>query len=451
MTLGLSIMLSDPNPESLHSVQSDEFLPPISLWTTLGGLFMVGTVGVAITLAAVIKYNVTVKAAATVRPTGELRIVQAATEGTVKSILVKENQVVRKGDKIVYIDSSRLQTQRSQLQGNIQQSQLQLTQIAAQLEALDTQRDSESNLMNRTVTSAQADLSLNQRDYKDRRIITQTEVQEAEATLELAREEMKRYQQLANTGAISILQVKEKEQAFKAARARLERTQATLNPSAAPVAIATERIAQERARGSATLATLNQELEKLQSAQVEIQNQLSRDQKELQQIGIELSKTIILAPESGTILKLNLRNSGQVVSTGESIAQIAPSNAHLVVKARVDAQDIGKVRLCKQEKVLDCREGLAQLRVSAYPYPDYGTLKGAVRAIAPDAITPQSGDTGAAAPYYEVTIQPERPYLVRSDRSYPIQPGMDVTADIISREETVITFILRKARLLTNL
>ena len=88
-------MLSDPNPDFLRPVQSDEFLPPISRWTTLGGLFLIGTVGAAFALATVIKYNVTVKAPATVRPTGELRIVQAATEGSVKRILVKENHVVK--------------------------------------------------------------------------------------------------------------------------------------------------------------------------------------------------------------------------------------------------------------------------------------------------------------------------------------------------------------------
>ena len=46
-------------------------------------------------------------------------------------------------------------------------------------------------------------------------------MQEAEAAAELAREGMNRYQQLGNTGAIAILQIKEKEQAFKAAVARL--------------------------------------------------------------------------------------------------------------------------------------------------------------------------------------------------------------------------------------
>lgn len=444
-------MVSEHNPGFLRPVQSEEFLPPSSRWTTLGGLFLVGTCGAAVTLTAVLKYPITVKAPATVRPLGEVRIVQAATEGIVKSISVKENQVVRKGEAIAKIDDSRLQTEKSQLQGNIQQGKLLLAQINAQLSALDTQMAAESSLMNRTVASAQADLSRNQRDYTERQITTQTQVQEAEAALELAREEMKRYQQLGNTGAIAGLQIKEKQQAFVVAQARLERAKAALNPSAAPVAIATERIAQERARGEVTLATLSKERESLLQRRIEIQNQLSRDLRQLEQIGIELSKTVILAPDSGTILKLDLRNPGQVVSPGGAVAQIAPSNASMVVKARVAAQDIGKVRVCKQELVFECKEGKVQLRFSAYPYPDYGTLKGAVRAIAPDAITPQGSGAGAGAPYYEVTIQPEQLYLEKNAHQYRIQPGMEATADIISRVETVLTFILRKARLLTDL
>lgn len=443
-------MFSEPNPDIIRPVDSDEFLPPISGWTTLGGLFLVGACGAALTLAAITKYNVTVRTAATVRPTGELRIVQAATEGTVKSIAVKENTVVKQGDEIATIDNSRLQTQKSQLQGKIRQSQTQLVQIAAQISNLDSQRLAESSLMNGTIASAQADLSLNQRDYKNKQVTTQADLQQAQAALELARAEMKQYQQLASSGAIAQLQIKEKEEAFKAALAKVQSARATINPSSAQVAIATARIAQERAKGESTLAVLNKEREKLQSAQAEIENQLRHDVKELQQIGIELSKTFILAPDAGTILKLDLRNPGQVLKPGESIAQLAPSNARMVVKARVMAQDIGKVRLCKQEQVLDCSEGKAQLRVSAYPYPDYGILQGAVRAISPDAITPQSSSSGAAAPYYEVTIQPEKTYLVKGDRQYPLKSGMEITADIISREETVLTFILRKARLLAD-
>jgi multidrug efflux pump subunit AcrA (membrane-fusion protein) len=65
---------------------------------------------------------------------------------------------------------------------------------------------------------------------------------------------------------------------------------------------------------------------------------------------------------------------------------------------------------------------------------------------------PQNHGSGevATSPYYEVTIQPERSALVKGNRSYPLQAGMDVKADIIAREETLLTGVLRKVRLLTD-
>jgi multidrug efflux pump subunit AcrA (membrane-fusion protein) len=501
-------MVSEVNPELLHPVESDEFLPPISRWTTLGGLFLVGTFGVAFTLAAVTKYNITVKAAATVRPSGEIRIVQAALEGTIKTISVKENQLVKQGDAIATIDDSQLQTQKSQLQGNIQQNQQQLVQMAAQLRALDGQIAAETDRSNRAVASAEAELNRTQRDYEDRNVIANSEVEEAEANIKIAQDDLQkaqaelksaqanarateaslkaamvkrdRYQTIAQSGSISQNQLDEaqlavtqqqqilesqkatvegqkqvisrQQQAVEAAISRRNRAASALNPTNAVVSIAKEKIAQERANGGAGLARLQQERESLHQRQIEIQNQINTAQKDFKQVETELQKTVIRTSEAGTILKLELRNLEQVVRSGDAIAQIAPSKAPLVVKARVTAQDIGKVRLCQAAQVTDCKEGKALLRVSAYPYPDYGTLKGAVRAITADAITPQNNPSAApAAPYYEVTIESERLDLKKANQSYPIQPGMEVTADIISREETVLTFILRKARLLADL
>ncbi|MEH1830428.1 MAG: HlyD family efflux transporter periplasmic adaptor subunit [Nostoc sp.] len=444
-------MYTDPHPDFLRPIHSEQFLPQISLWTTLGGLLLVGTVGGAVTLAAITRYDVTVKAPATIRPAGDIRLVQSAEEGTVKKILVRENQVVNQGDAIATIDNSQLSTKKRQIAGNIQQNKLQLRQIAAQLNALQTQIAAESNLMQQAIASAQADLDRNKRDYKDRLITSQTQVQEAQAALDLAKEELTRYQQLGKTGAISTLQIKEKEQNFKAAVARLERSKAELNPIDANVAIATKRIAQEKARGESTLANLNQELQELIRRQVEIQNQINAGQTELQQVSTELEKTIIRTPQTGTILKLELRNSGQVARVGDVIAQITPNNAPLLVKARVATADISKVRLCQAVQVTECTEGKVIMRVSAYPYPDYGTLKGAVRSITGDAINPQNNSNLQSAPYYEVTIQPDRLNMIKGSQLYPIQAGMEVTSDIISKEETVLTFILRKARLLTDL
>ncbi len=435
-------MPDTPDLDQLHIVQSDEFLPSISRWITVGGVILIGAFGVAIALSTVLKYRVTVKVPATIRPAGELRIVQAATEGIVKSIQVKENQFVKKGEELASIDDSRLQTQKSQLQGNIRQSELQLAQIAAQISSFNTQLVAETNLIDRNIAAAEAELSRNQRDYKDRQITSQAEAQAAKASWELANEEKKRYQQLVDAGAIAVLQVKEKEQAFIAAEARLQQVQTRLNPSDASVAIATERIAQEKARGESTLATLKKERENIQRQQVEVQSQLNRDLKELQQIQLELSKTSILAPDSGVILQLALRNASQIVRPGETLAQIASSNAPLVVKTRVEAQDIDKVK--PGQKV--------QMQVSACPYTDYGTLNGTVKTVAPDVLPAANNGTDTPAhASYEVIIQPHTKLMGSKERQCRLQSGMEGRADIISREETVLKFILRKARLITDL
>ena len=91
-------MLNNSNSEFLPPIQENDFLPSISRWTTFGVPFILCVMALAIPLASVAKYKVTVKAQATVRPTGELRIVQAATSGLVTRIWVKENQLVKIGN-----------------------------------------------------------------------------------------------------------------------------------------------------------------------------------------------------------------------------------------------------------------------------------------------------------------------------------------------------------------
>ncbi|MBE9169066.1 HlyD family efflux transporter periplasmic adaptor subunit [Pleurocapsales cyanobacterium LEGE 06147] len=437
------------NTGSLRTVEPDEFLPPISWWTTLGGLVFLAIFSATIALVSVIKYKVTVKAPATVRPVGELRIVQAAAEGTIDRIQIKENQKVQEGDVIAHISDSRLQTQKSQLQGNIDRTQLQLTQIAAQLQATEGQIAAETDRINRAVASAVAELSRVRRNYQDSLVTTRAEVKEIEAAVELAREEMNRYQQLANTGAIPQLQIKEKEAALKTALARLETAEAALNPSQAEVQIAQEQIFQIQADGKATLAALNREREQLIQQRIEIQNQLSRDRQELQQIEIELEDTVVRASASGIIQELNLRNTQQIVRPGDVIATIASSDVPLEIRALVGAEDIDKVEI----------GGTVQMRVSACPYPDYGTLQGTVKAISPDVISSQSnnantlsegGGLNQAQASYRVTIKPKTLSLSAPAGKCSIQSGMEGRADIIHKEETLLTFILRKARLLAD-
>jgi len=316
----------------LNPLESDEFLPPISRWAKLTGLFLAATVGAGLALSAVIKYKSTVDASGLVRPAAELEIVQSATQGKIKTVKVRENQELKAGDPIASVDEAPLQEQKTNLKKQIDQISSQLAQLGSQINQYRAKNPNSNNIW-----------------Y-------------------------------------------------------------------------------------------------LFNSYKKLEEQLNTTQTQYYQASQMLDNAVIRAPISGKVLKLDVQNIGQQVRTGQEVAQIVPSNTSMIVKAKVAVQDIAQVELGQT----------VQLRISAYPYPDYGILQGKVTSISADATTPtpqntQNNGNEASSPYYEVTIQPEKGYLVKNNRFYPVQPGMEVTANIISREETALTFILRKARLSTNL
>lgn len=433
-------------PEFLIPLRNDEFLPALSRWTTLGGLVLLSAMGAATGLAAVTPSPVLVRAGAVVRPQGELKVVQANAEGTIESVKVKTGDKIQRGQILATLDNSRLETRQRQLEGSLQQAQLQLQQLQAQVTTLETQRLAEQNLTERAIASARADLLRIERDHTDRKAVAEKDVQESEALLAAAQTEYEAYAAAAAAGVLPRVQAEGKHQAYKAARARLERAQTTLNPSAASITMAQESIAQTLAQGNSTLANLQRQKEALLQQQAQIRQQMGQERQELAQVVKDFDKMNIRAQTDGDVLTLNLRNEGQVVRAGDVIAQVFPEDASLVIKAQISPQDIGQVEVGQR----------VSMRVSAYSYTDYGTLEGVVSAIAADAIAPQSqaGNStvsGSAPPYFEVTIEPKQDFLLKGEQKFAITPGMEVQADIVAREETVLTLILRKSRLLTGI
>lgn len=328
-----------PPPDDLPTLQADEFLPPMRRWVRAGAGLLVGVLVGGAGVASVLRYNVTVQAIAIVRPLQEVTPIQAQTSGTLKTILVKENQPVQQGDVVAEFAGSEpeqvstLQTRRRRLVAYLQQYDTQLRQVEHQLQLSD------------------------------------------------------------------------------------------------PVVVA-----------GAGVSGLGSDRDRLQQHRQNLRRQIDYDQATLQEIDQALNRAAIVAPVNGTIFQLGLRYPGQAVQAGAVVAQIVPSPTTFVAKAQVNVQDISRVAVGQ----------VAQLRISAYPYPDYGVLSGTVQAIAPDAVTVKDS-TGITTSYYEVTIQPDQPYLTKGDQRYPLQPGMDARVDIISRQETVMQSLFRQLRLWSNL
>ncbi|WP_310413445.1 HlyD family efflux transporter periplasmic adaptor subunit [Chamaesiphon sp. OTE_8_metabat_110] len=486
--------------ELVRQTTPDEYLPPIGRWISICGVATIGIFCAAIGLSSILKYQTTVQAPATLRPTGELRIVQSAIEGSVASIPVRENQAVKAGDIIATVRDvrleSKLKTKRAQLSGDKLKNKHQVGKIDAQLSALQQQNLGERDQNDRSIAGIQAELSRAERDYQDKQRIGRAEVAEASANIETAKKDKQaaemellvatanlksiqsahqaavakrdRYQSVGAAGAISQNLVEESQlsaeqqlqaiaaqkatlakqqqtiarlqQIIVSTQARSTRTQVALDPSRADIELVQHKIERERANGKTAIARFQQERQKLLQQRVEITNQIATTDREIAQIGTDLQPTPIVAPIAGTIQQLALRNNNQVVHPGDSLAKILPTGTPLQVKASVALADIGKVDVGQTVK----------MRVSACPYTENGILTGKVIDIAADA---KSIDKNAATPsanIYEVTIAPATTSLGTGKTTCQTRSGMEGRVDIITKEETVLNFMLSKARLLLN-
>ncbi|MBR8841258.1 MAG: biotin/lipoyl-binding protein, partial [Stigonema ocellatum SAG 48.90 = DSM 106950] len=168
---------------------------------------------------------------------------------------------------------------------------------------------------------------------------------------------------------------------------------------------------------------------------------------------------LVQAANGGTVTNILVKEN-QVVKKGQTIALIDPFQ--LQIKK---SQIIGKIQQAKQQLVqLNTQIKALDGQIAAESETHKGLIASASAELSreqrnytekkatstADAITPESNQKASFTPYYEVTIEPERLYLEKDNKQYPIQPGMEVVANIISKEETVLTFLLRKARLLSN-
>jgi HlyD family secretion protein len=442
----LSTKLQSPLEEQVHLLEEDEFLPSLSPWVTFGGMGLVILFSVSVLLASVFKFSETVKAAAVLRPVGELKVAQSSVEGVVEQIYVQENQDVSKGDIVARLDDSRLRSKISQLYADMQQATMQVLQINSQIKGIENQIIAENNMMARTVAAAEASVLEQQNNYENLRTGALADYEEASAGLSLALQEMQSYRDLEAAGAVPKLAARQKEASTEAATARVRKLRALMNPTSAPIVRAKELVIQEKARGEASLAGLRQQRDQFFQNRIEAQNIVARSQIEIGQAEKELKGTVVRATADGTVLQLNLRNTGQVVQAGQAIASIAPPNYALLVKAKVGAGDINKVM--KGSEV--------QMRVNGCSHTEYGTLNGIVKNISVDTVggapAPGTNDAAAApkASAYEVTIQPKTLFLGQGKNICRLKYGMDGRADIITRKQTVLEFILKKARLLTD-
>jgi len=144
-----------------------------------------------------------------------------------------------------------------------------------------------------------------------------------------------------------------------------------------------------------------------------------------------LARLTLRSPVRGIVKNIEVSTIGGVVPPNGKLMIIVPLDEQLLIEARISPRDIAYIH----------PDQPATVKVTAYDYAIYGSLKGKVVSISPDTI---QDEVKPEEFYYRVFIKTETDALFNKhgDR-FPIVPGMIATVDIHTGSKTVMDYLLK--------
>lgn len=142
----------------------------------------------------------------------------------------------------------------------------------------------------------------------------------------------------------------------------------------------------------------------------------------------QLRRLDIVAPISGRVHQLAVHTVNGVVNPGETLMQIVPNGADLVLEAKLAPKDIDQVRVGQP----------VQIRFTAFNQRTTPEVQGNVKTVAPDLVT----DKATNVSYYPVRIQPHRESLANAGQ-LTMYPGMPAEVFIQASNRTVLSYLTK--------
>jgi len=180
------------------------------------------------------------------------------------------------------------------------------------------------------------------------------------------------------------------------------------------------------------LQTLNaieeQSLTEFNKLQTEIQTKIEI----IKVLEDKIQRSKIISPIDGVIGRVYINTTGSVVKPGEPLIEIIPTNDELIVEAKLPAMDIANVRLGMS----------ANVKLTAYDFNIFGSLKGSVIYISADSTKSDNARPDQMAPYYTIRVKCD-PVPVDSKKMISLMPGMEASVDVIIGERTIAEYFFR--------
>jgi len=229
----------------------------------------------------------------------------------------------------------------------------------------------------------------------------------------------RRYSGLLANGAITELQALDQANKVSQLEASVVSTQVELRK-------AESRAALQRLISSSATDRVDMDSQRLEVATVEEKAQAFNRLSDLRN-RIEL--TVIRANVSGKIFNLS-KAPGQLVAAGEELLQVVP-----------DDKDIAKLTIPDMNVGFLVPGMSVQLRLDAYSYSDFGSLKGRLLEVGTNLLPPDR--LSPRASYFPGKVKLQTQSIKISGKHIPLRSGMGVTALVKVGEKPIISMLTR--------
>lgn len=371
-------------------------------------------------------------------PSSQVRPVRALEGGVISEIRVEEGDIVQQGDILIVQDPKLSQSEVDRLAKNAEL----IRQDLARLEAEQSGQTDTGNVLQDQLLEARL------REYDTRFAGAEADAQRYQSAIGEARARLVRLQENLVNARATLANAQERESTLRTlvedvgavprfdyleAKDRLTQAQDQVVSIEQEIAAQQEAIIQAQQAYQAAQQNRERVTAERQS---EILSQLNQRRQELagvegqlEQARIRTESDTITAPISGRIYNIEATMAERTVEPGEELLSILPDGQNLMLEVKVLNRDIGFIE-----------EGMrAKVKLATFPFQEFGTVNGEVIQISPNATMDQ--DLGLV---FTARIQLDRttmPIPVQQ-REVELVPGMAATAEIVTRQRSVLTFLL---------
>lgn len=380
-------------------------------------------------------------------PTQQIQVLQSLEGGIVGAILVREGDIVAKGQTVMRIEDVKFASEL----GEIRERRF---AMAARVERLEVESAGKSTLEfpPELVKAAPAAVAAEQSLFQARArklaqdidVIAQqatqrrSELDEYKATavkltntLKLLQREVDLTQKLYQQRVVPEIEMLRIQRQVSEMQGQLEVAKASMTKAEAGIHEAESRLqnakATLRAQADEDLAKSRGDLAVLEENIKSAKDRVFRAEMK--------------SPVHGIVNKINVTTIGAVIQPGGNLMDIVPLDDSLLVEGQIRPQDIAFIRAGQD----------AVVKISAYDSSVYGTLKGKVERISADAITEDKPSrNGEKETFYRVIVRTDKNHLGTNKTPLPIIPGMVATVEVMTGHKSVLDYLVRPARLLRD-